>query len=442
MIEGAEWEDIGDGESVALLRLNAVEGIGPVAIGRLLHAFGSALAALDGTCDAWASALGCAACRAARCMNAARAVDVKPQLAATRSIGAKLVAIGDPCYPALLRVIHDPPPLLWCRGELATVDDWALAIVGSRRCSAYGLDQAGRMARGLAQRGHTIVSGGARGIDAEAHRSALRAGGRTVAVLGSGLACPYPPEHRGLFDEIVASGGAILSEHPPTTEPRSAFFPRRNRIIAGMALGVLLIEARSRSGAAITARLAVEDHGREAMALPGRVDSPTSEGSHRAIREGWAALVTSVDDVIQHIRDSGAPATLLDGARAIPPPGGAQRRGAATPFDGPVAPLGPIVAAPQVAADGVVDVTNSRGALSNRVSRGRHVPIALTEEARRIGRVLVECGRTPLSRLFREDGLDSGDSLAQLTLLEVAGLVRRDDEGYWEARESLRAALL
>jgi DNA processing protein len=218
--------------------------------------------------------------------------------------GAGLLLLGDVGYPALLGAIPDPPVALWIRGSLRDEDRMALAMVGSRRCTAYGRSQADRLAALLGQCGLTIVSGGAIGVDAAAHRGALRAAGRTVAVLGCGLGRCYPSEHDRLYEQIVESGGAVLAELPMDAPPRPGHFPRRNRIISGLSLGVLVIEAARRSGALITARQAAEEHGREVMVLPGRVDSRTSRGGLEAVRDGWAGLVIDHIDVLRQMDSS------------------------------------------------------------------------------------------------------------------------------------------
>jgi DNA processing protein len=219
-----------------------------------------------------------------------------------------LITIHDAGYPRLLRHIPDPPQLLWVRGELREDDALALAMVGSRRCTHYGREQADRFAADAASADLCVVSGGAPGIDAAAHRAALRLGGRTLAVIGSGLSTPYPKEHHELFDQIAdptAARGAVLSDLPMTAPTQPENFPRRNRIISGLSLGVLVVEAAARSGALITARLCVEEHGRELMAIPGRIDSKASEGCHRMIRQGWATLVTGGADVLDALDESG-----------------------------------------------------------------------------------------------------------------------------------------
>ncbi len=407
-------------EQCALLSLRLARNLGPIAIARLLAMFGTARAALeaaegmaeDAADGAWADALGCAVPRAARCRASALEVDVQAELRAINDVGGRLVGLADNDYPALLKTIHDPPPLLWVRGILEPIDVWSIAIVGARRCSAYGLDQAARFAKGMAAHGHTIVSGGARGIDAEAHRAALRAGGRTIAVLGSGLGCPYPPENAPLFDAIVAGGGAVVSEQPVRTGPRPDLFPQRNRIISGWSLGVILIEARARSGASITARLAVEDHGREAMAVPGRADSPTSEGSHRAIREGWAALVTSPEEVMEQLASAGH---LVRGAMER------QGRGADRQ------PSARRVRSDQTSSEKVaLPLVDQLSPLAREVA----------------GRIVEHASTGRPARLDETIGADAAhEVLATLTTLELLGLVLRDIHGQWMPRAGLAEAL-
>lgn len=208
---------------------------------------------------------------------------------------------GDPAYPALLAAIHDPPSSLWLRGaaEPELLDELGVAVVGARSCSAYGRSVARSLSRELAAAGAVVLSGLARGIDGEAHRGALDAGGRTVAVLGCGIDRDYPAAHAELARRIVASGGLVVSEYEPGVEPAPWRFPARNRIIAGLARLTVVVEARTRSGALITADMALEQ-GRDVMAVPGEITSALSGGTNGLLRQG-AAPVTGVRDVLESL---------------------------------------------------------------------------------------------------------------------------------------------
>src|SRR5690606_27078295 len=219
------------------------------------------------------------------------------ELEQARALGVTLLSLEDADYPPLLREIPNPPLVLYMKGDLQPRDLNAVAIVGSRKCSHYGREQAERFGSLLAGAGVTVISGGARGVDSAAHRGAIRhPDGRTIAVLGCGIDITYPPENQSLFEQIAARG-AVISEYPIGTQPLAENFPRRNRIVSGMSRGVLVIEADTRSGALITARQAADDHNRPVMAIPGRVDNPLSAGPHALIRDG-ATLVTSLEDIL------------------------------------------------------------------------------------------------------------------------------------------------
>ena len=212
--------------------------------------------------------------------------------------GVEILLESSENYPPLLAEIHDPPGVLFTRGSLLPVDQLAVGIVGSRHATRYGIKQTTKLATSLAKAGITVVSGMARGIDTAAHRTALDAGGRTIAVLANGVLKPYPPENAGLAQEI-ARQGCVLSEVAPTMPPQSGMFPQRNRIISGLSLGSIVVEAADRSGALITARHAWEQN-REVFAVPGPVDSRLSNGPHRLIRDG-AKLVMTIDDVLEEL---------------------------------------------------------------------------------------------------------------------------------------------
>ncbi|MAO20675.1 MAG: DNA-protecting protein DprA [Phycisphaerae bacterium] len=289
----------------SLLALTLVPGLGPVRIARLIESLGSVDAVLGASVSRIARVPGIGdktATSIAR--NLHRSIEgVDRELERIAACGAYVVALGDPHYPAMLASVPAAPPVLTVRGRLDPEQDhkYTCAMVGSRNCSIYGVEQAGRFAGALGSAGVCVVSGGARGIDTAAHRGALNAGGSTIVVLGCGIAHDYPPENGTLFNETIERGGAVISELPTDTKPDAKNFPARNRIISGLSLGVLVIEAGARSGALITARHAVDDHGREVMALPGRVDSPSSAGSLELLRHG-AHLVVEPGDVLSILR--------------------------------------------------------------------------------------------------------------------------------------------
>ena len=216
----------------------------------------------------------------------------------THSTAHSTIALGDDDYPELLTQLNDPPPLLYVRGNKDALHLPALAIVGSRNPTSGGARNAFEFSRHLAKCGFCIVSGLAQGIDAAAHRGALEAGAATVAFLGNGIDIVYPPSNRELADAIVANG-ALVSEYPPGTPPLRAYFPQRNRLISGLSLGTLVVEAARRSGSLITARLASEQ-GREVFALPGSIHNPLARGCHQLLRDG-AKLVESVDDIMTEL---------------------------------------------------------------------------------------------------------------------------------------------
>ncbi len=218
--------------------------------------------------------------------------------------GAIAITRDDDEYPSNLRQIADPPPALFVRGRMALTDARAVGIVGARNCTAYGTRMARRIARELSEMGVTAVSGLARGVDAAAHRGAIDARARTVAVLGSGVDVIYPPEHQRLADEILDNGGSIISELLPSAPPTGRHFPARNRIISGMSHGLLLVEAARQSGAMGTVAFALEQ-GRDVFALPGQADSPLSASTHAIIRDG-ARLITSAADIMEDLNWSAA----------------------------------------------------------------------------------------------------------------------------------------
>jgi DNA processing protein len=278
------------------LKLRNAGGVGPVTFAALHKHFGSVEKIIGASVWELTKVDGIGNKTAEQIARTRDKFDAKAEIELANKLGVSIINCDDARYPAVLKSICDAPPILYVKGAFVRQDAMAIAIVGSRRSSFYGQEQAGRFAHLLASSGFTIVSGMARGIDTSAHKGALTAKGRTIAVQGCGLRHIFPPENKELFEEI-ASSGVCISELPLDYEPRSENFPPRNRIIAGLSLGVIVVEAMERSGALISAKAALE-YSREVMAIPGKIDSPLSKGSHQLIKEG-AKLVDCVEDVME-----------------------------------------------------------------------------------------------------------------------------------------------
>ncbi|MBN2469916.1 MAG: DNA-processing protein DprA [Anaerolineae bacterium] len=234
----------------------------------------------------------------ANLLEARRTLDLQALQHKLDTLGAAALTLDDPDYPAVLKELPDAPPVLYIKGSLATSDNWGIAIVGTRKATAYGRDMAYTLGRQLAQNGITVISGLATGIDAAAHRGALDGGGRTLAVLPCGIDSIYPPEHHQLASQIATSG-ALVTELPLGVQAEAKNFAPRNRIISGLSLGVIVVEAPARSGALLTADSAAEQ-GRDVFAVPGPPSSPVSHGTNRLIQDG-AKLIMSIEDVLEEL---------------------------------------------------------------------------------------------------------------------------------------------
>lgn len=363
-----------ENETRSGLALASLADLGSARRGRLIEAFGSARKAMDAPAEAWAQVLGPRAAAATRPRQPDWAW-VEAQLSALGRRAGRAISSADAAYPARLTQIPDPPPLLYVLGG-ADLEAPAVAIVGTRRSTGYGRAVARRLGRDLARRGITVVSGMARGIDTAAHEGALEGGGVTVAVLGCGADVVYPAQNRSLYRRILAAG-AVVSEMPMGTGPRAGSFPRRNRIISGVSLGVVVVETPARSGALITASCAA-DQNREVFAVPGDIVDGRSAGCHRLLRDG-ACLVEGVDDILDELQAL-LPAALVSSATA------------------------PAEAAPQLRlTDGQV--------LEQLDTRGRHI-----------------------DSLGRETGLAPAELLEALLRLELEGVVVQLPGQYYARR--------
>ncbi len=365
------------------IQLSLTAGIGPILSKRLIEAAGGIEAACGASAHLLSQVEGIGTRKSEsihRALHEAAGL-VDDQIAQAAAKGVLLISPDDELYPLMLRSIPDPPSVLFVRGTLEPRDLNGFAIVGSRKCSYYGREQAERFGALLAGAGMTVVSGGARGTDSAAHRGALsHPHGRTIAVLGSGVDIAYPPENAALFDQIAARG-AVISEYPLGTPPLADNFPRRNRIIAGLSRGVLVTEAADRSGALITARQAGEDHGRPVFAMPGRVDNPMSAGPHQLLRDG-AILAATLDD-------------LLSGLGPLP-----------------IEAHEPMLFAEPVPEAVVIKECPS--------------PVALAGRQQLIMKHL-ESDSANVDLLMERTGLDASVILQELTFLTLKGLVRRVD---------------
>lgn len=350
------------------LALSRIPGIGRVLYRRLIERFGSPAGVFQAHRRELLGLEGLGEHTVRNILNFKGDDAVKREIEGLDRLKINLLPLRDPRYPPRLAEIHDPPPFLYTLGRTSEQDSRVMALVGSRNGSRYGLKVTERLACSLARQGLTIASGLARGIDTAAHEGALRAKGRTVAVLGSGLDVIYPPENKKLAEQIIETG-MVCSEFPPGTLPERQNFPVRNRIISGMSLGVVIVEAGLRSGSLITARLALEQ-GREVFAVPGSIESFKSSGTHRLIKQG-AKLVEQVQDILEEIPGAFSERPTLPTEKESPDP-----------------------------------------------------PFPFSSEQGRIWEALSD-GPDQVDQLARQTGLGMGTLLAQLLEMEIKGWVRQ-----------------
>ncbi|MCG3129014.1 MAG: hypothetical protein CHACPFDD_03910 [Phycisphaerae bacterium] len=401
---------------IAHLAWALADGIGPILFRRIVERFGDAERALGASALHLAEIKGVGRDRAERIMSSLALERAGQELEKSTAAGLRIVTPADAEFPEGLRKIPDPPIVLFVKGELRTTDALAIAVVGSRQCTIYGSEQARRFGELLAGAGFTVVSGLARGIDSFAQHGALDAGGRSIGVLGCGLDEVYPPENKSLADRVTACG-ALLSELPIGAAVQRGNFPPRNRIIAGMTLGTLVVEAAHRSGALITARLASE-YNRELFAVPGRVQDPMSMGANALIRDGGAKLVTCLEDILDALGEVG---TALRRGHVEQPPSAALPRShpaksqaAADPSatEPPRSPTSPR-ASPAARSRSTGDLFAPPPELPGLSPTEQRVLALLSD-----GPVLQDV-------VLSAAGLAAGDVLAAFTTLELKGLVRR-----------------
>jgi DNA processing protein len=297
-LEGCRLSRPDHSEHALWLALTRIKGLGCISFKKLASHFADPTQALSATAAELSAIEGIDRNVVDGLLAFTQWDEVEQEVQRAGQAGVKIIPFGSGIYPARLRTIADPPPCLYVKGEIRQEDDKAVAVIGTRSASHYGRRVARDLCRGLASLGFTVVSGMARGIDGVAHDAALNSGGRTIAVLGSGVDRAYPPEHQKLYHRI-SEQGAVISELPLGAPPLAFNFPARNRLISGLSAGVVVVEATEKSGSLITAAVALEQ-GREVFAVPGEVGSSRSRGGHRLIRQG-AKLVENVDDILEEI---------------------------------------------------------------------------------------------------------------------------------------------
>ncbi|MFA5069120.1 MAG: DNA-processing protein DprA [Candidatus Omnitrophota bacterium] len=302
-----------------LILLNMVKDLGCVRLKSLLDVFKEPGAVLKSSFEKLRSVDGIGPIIAKGIMTASSDHDVDAEIELTRRAGVEIIAINDNNYPENLKNIYDPPVILYVKGAISRCDEISIAMVGSRRCTCYGMNMADEIARDLAAKGVTIVSGLARGIDTSAHKGALNGRGRTLAVLGSGLGNIYPPENLALSKDI-ADNGALISEFPMVTPPYRQNFPRRNRLISGISKAVVVVEAARKSGALITVDFALEQ-GRDVFAVPGMANRPSSRGANALIKQG-AKLIDNAEDILEELGIAVLDLDELSGKKIVSNPEG------------------------------------------------------------------------------------------------------------------------
>ena len=366
-------------EREALIAFNRVQGIGSVTAQQIIEALGSLVAVFEASEETLQAIPGIGVERAMLLTQDLRRVSAEEELERASKTGVQIITWDDETYPALLKEITDPPLVLYVAGDVTALDTPSIAIVGTRHPTVYGRETARRFAYQLGVAGYTIVSGLAEGIDTEAHLGALKAKGKTIAVLGGALDCLYPKSNTKLAREIATSGGAVISEYAFGRQPDRQTFPMRNRIVSGLSRGVLVVEAPVNSGTLITAGQGM-DQNRSVMVIPGRIDSAASQGCHKLLKEG-ARLVTSPEEVIDEVQDL---------------------------FIGRSARIS----------------TEIRKPVKKMESREEKNPVPVLTAEERSVMVVVDDGGTPIDVVIRKTGLPAGRVNALLVSLQIKRLMK------------------